>query len=191
MPPDEIASLSDLRQSVDTTDINFSNESLLEVSELVKRQSKLENEVEDMEEALKERKERLKHVSEKLLPDALAALNLSRVSLEDGTTIEVKQFYSAKIPEECRAEAFAWLDENGHGSLVKTFVSVPLERTEREKADKLTTELVRMGFSYQQKDDIHPMRLRGFVREQIEEGPGLPMELFGVYVGRQAKIVKK
>jgi len=35
---------------------------------------------------------------------------------------------------------------------------------------------------------VEPMTLKAFVKEQIERGNDLPLDLFGVFVGQRAKI---
>ena len=46
------------------------------------------------------------------------------IKLEGGISVEVKPFYSARIPASRSEEAFDWLRENGHGDLIKNQVSL-------------------------------------------------------------------
>ena len=39
-----------------------------------------------------------------------------------------------------------------------------------------------------QKETVHAMTLRAFIKERVESGDDFPMELFGAYVGQRAII---
>ena len=66
----------------------------------------------------------------------MAELNLSKIDLEDGSSISVSKYYSASIPREKQEEAFNWLVDNEHGDLIKNQVSVSFVRGEETKAQK-------------------------------------------------------
>ena len=38
---------------------------------------------------------------------------------------------------------------------------------------------------------VEPMTLKAFVKDQIEKGSAIPMDLFGIYIGDKAKITKR
>jgi hypothetical protein len=108
--------------------------------------------------------------------------------MEDGSSIEVKAFYSASITEARRAEAFQWLRENGYDDIIKNTVSVRFGRNESGLADKAIDMLRNAGFPVEQAEKVEPMTLKAWVKEQVEKGREFPSELFGAYIGQRATI---
>jgi hypothetical protein len=182
--------------SIDFEDVasdlqDIKEEGLSRIASLVKQQLALEAFVADLEEDLAKAKKDLKEVAENQLPAAMAEYGMAKVKMDDGSEIAVSKFYSASIPKARQEEAFDWLRDNGHESLIKNQVAVSFGRSEDAKAQKLMDQLQADGFETQQKVWVEPMTLKAFVKEQIEGGAPIPSDLFGIYIGEQAKIKRK
>ena len=144
------------------------------------------------EEQLKKLKEVESTLSEQTIPNLMQQAGVSMIKLSDGSSVEVKPFYSARIPASKSEEAFHWLRENGHGDLIKNQVSLEFGMKQDNEAKSLVEELKQKGLAVQQKTSVHPSSLRGFVREQIQDlGKDVPAELFGTYVANKTKITTK
>ena len=170
----------------DLTSINQSGIST--VSNLCKQQITLEQRVADLELELKETKRELRKVSEDLLPAALQEHGVTELKMEDGSEITVAPYYSASIAKDRQDEAFRWLTEAGHGSLIKNHVTAAFGRGEDNSAKDLLAELEQRGLQTQTKTWVEPMTLKSFVKEQVEKGENLPYDLLGIFVGQRAKI---
>lgn len=170
---------------------DIKEEGLSRIASLVRQQLALEKRVEDLEAELASAKKDLKEVAEGSLPSAMAEYGMAKLKMDDGSEIAVSKFYSASIPKARQDEAFDWLRENNHDSLIKNQVSVSFGRAEDTKAQRLLDRLEAEGFSTQQKVWVEPMTLKAFVKEQVESGSPIPSELFGIYIGEQAKIKRK
>jgi hypothetical protein len=158
------------------------------IAALGKRAKNLQREIEDLERVFKERKEQYRKLTEETIPEALASLGMKSFRMEDGSSIDVKAFYSASISEARRAEAYAWLRENGFDDIIKNTVSVRFGRGEDELCSGLLNLLGEKGFPADQAEKVEPMTLKAWVREQVERGNEFPTELFGVYIGQKATI---
>ena len=144
------------------------------------------------EEELKKLKEVETTLSEQTIPNLMQQAGLSLLKLADGSSVEVKPFYSARIPASRSDEAFNWLRENGHGDLIKNQVSLEFGMKQDNEAKSIIEELKAKGLPVKQKTTVHPSSLRGFVREQIQDlGKDVPAELFGTYVANKTKITTK
>lgn len=151
----------------------------------------LEKELADLEENLRAKKEQVRRVTEQDLPEAMDKIGMAEFKLTDGTKIGVSKFYNASISEERKPEAFGWLEDNGHASIIKTEVSVKFGKGELELAKEFL-EFAR-GWNGANIDpgldqSVHWQTLRAFVKEQVESGASLPFDTFGVYIGRKAKV---
>ena len=155
------------------------------------RQRKLVKHISVLENDLNMAKEQLRRLQEQDLPEAMDEVGMIAFKLDDGAEIKVKAFYNASIPEERKEEAFDWLKENDFEGLIKGEVKVSFGKGEYEVAQAFL-RFVR-GFNQKSidpeyKEHVHWQSLRAFVREQIEGGHPLPLETFGVFIGRKAEL---
>lgn len=158
------------------------------ISNLARRAKQLEKEIEDQESVLKERKEQYRKITEETIPEALSGMGMRSFKMADGSSIDVKPFYSATITEARRAEAFKWLRERGYDDIIKNTVSVRFGRKEDELAARAINLLRAQGFAVEQTEKIEPQTLKAWVKERVEKGQPLDSELFGVYIGQKAVI---
>ena len=117
-------------------------------------------------------------------------MNLQKFTLTDGSEIAIKPVYSASIPKDRRDEAYDWLRENGFGDLVKNNVTVTFGRGEDEKAVEFQGLVRSNGFEPVQLEKVEPMTLKGWLRERVEAGDAVPLDLFGAYIANRATITR-
>jgi hypothetical protein len=168
--------------------LKVEDENISGIAKLAKRAKTLEKEVDELETVIKERKDQLRKLTEQTIPEALAELGMSAFKMDDGSSIEVKAFYSASIPAARKAEAFEWLREHGYDDIIKNTVSVRFGRGEDELSARLVNLLMQEGYPIQQAEKIEPMTLKAWVKEQVERGNEFPSELFGAYIGQKESI---
>lgn len=163
---------------------------LASVSELVDKQIRLEDELAELEARVKAKSEELRRVAFDELPAAMAELGIRDVRTTGGARVEVKSFVQASIPKLRQDEAFAWLREHGHGDLVKHEVKVALGAGEDAAAVELVASIRARGLIADDKATVHSQTLKAFVREQVESGAEIPLDLFGVHLGQEAKVTR-
>ena len=164
-----------------------------EIFEAMEKDSKVdikENDLSNISEMGRKLTEKHKEVSEDLLPNKLRELGVSEFKLDDGTSMSIQQYYSARITPENRDVCFNWLEANGLGDVIKNTVSANFGRGEDIQAEELMLELENKGHSLLQKKWVEPMTLKAVVKEQVEKGNDLPLEAFKVYVGQKIKVKK-
>jgi len=113
------------------------------------------------------------------------------IKLTDGTAVEIKPYYGARIPASRTEEAFNWLRENNFADLIKNNVTLTFGRNEDNVAKSIVDDLRNKGHNVKQAEKVEPMTLKAFVREQIEKGKDVPADLFGVYVATRTKLTTK
>jgi len=172
----------------DAAALGVKEDGLKGLTALARRAKVLEHEMDELEAALKERKESYRRVTEESLPEAMAELGMKSFVMDDGSKVDVKPFYSATISAERRAEAYEWLRSRNFDDIIKNTVSVRFGRGEDELCARLLDLLRQQGYPADQAEKIEPMTLKAWVKEQIERGAELPTELFGVYIGQKATI---
>ena len=172
-------------------DSDVTNDELANVSSLAQKQINLTNEVSQIEDMLKAKKEQLRLVQEQELPDALSEVGLTQIVLSSGEKISLSEFYSAHISKANQQQAYQWLIENGHDGIIKNEVSLKFNRGESQIVDETVLALKSRGLSPEVKQSIHPSTLKAFVKEQLTTGNDIPTEPFGIYIGTKANIKKE
>ena len=161
---------------------------LKQLEEQIVKMVSLERAIDQFEELLKETKEHLTHVSDKVIPDLMDEAGLAEFTTKSGFKVVVKPFYNGKITTENEGECFQWLEQSGNSGLIKHNVEVKLGRSEHELATKITAYLAGLGVDYSDKESVHWATLNAFIKEQITKGHAFPMELFNVFIGRTTKL---
>lgn len=160
----------------------------------------LEMEVEKLTDRLKDAKRDLNILLTKTLPDMFQEAQIKVLGLEaEGNTPEyvatLSPFYSAGIPtswdEAKRRKAFDWLDENGHGDLIKTRVEVDFAREKRDEANEAIAALNDLGLDPEVKEAVHQATLTAWLKEQVEDGNTPPLDVIGGVVGKTIKLKRK
>lgn len=160
------------------------------VSTLANKQLQLAQELLELEEAVKAKKEEFRLTSEQELPEAMQTAGLTEIVLSTGEKISVTEFYNAHISKANQELAYQWLVENGHEGLIKNEVSLKFGREEGQVVDETVMALKSRGLSPEVKQSVHPSTLKAFVKEQLTSGKDIPTEPFGIYIGSKA-IIKK
>ena len=162
-----------------------------ELSELCARLLELQRQITRCEENIKELRSQERLLSENEIPNLMQQAGITSLKLMDGSSVSFKPEYYAKIPVSKTNEAFDWLSFNGFGDLIKNQVSLTFGKSEDNVANSLVEDLKSKGHNVSQKKKVEPMTLKAFVREQIQSGQKLPMDLFGVYVSNKTTIKTK
>lgn len=167
-----------------------SDDELSRVSDLARQQREQEHVVQDLENRLKAEKKRLRQIQEVDLPEAMHEAGLSEAALQDGSRIVVKEGVNAHISKDRQDEAFHWLEQHGHGELIKSMATVNIGRDD-EMRQRVTQALQDAGVSQDIMDfvrKVEPQTLKAWAREQVRQGNTPPEDLFGLYQFRQAKV---
>ena len=158
-----------------------------QLTDKVQQLKNLEDEIRNAEESVKKLKEQARIISELEIPSMMKEMNITKLKLSDGESVEVGKFYSASIPAEKQDEAFTWLRNNGLGDVIKNDITVTFGRGEDNKAAQYAVLAKGQGYEPVQKVGVHPQTLKGVVRECHESGINLP-DCFKTYVGNRTNI---
>lgn len=175
--------------------IKVTEEDLKELSKLANKQLVLEMKIDELEKELESYKKQLKLVAEGLIPEAMQKIGMSSFALTNGAEITVKSFYSGKIDDENRYAATKWLNENGHGAILKKELVLDFGKKEGidwqplvKKVKELVREKEEIDINATVKEGVHHATLNAFIKEQVQGGKEFPLDIFKAYVGTRAKI---
>ena len=168
--------------------IDIDQDNVKSISDKCHQLNELQSQLKEKEEAISKLKHKVRDMEERIIPEMMQEAGVSKIKLKDGTEVEIKPFYAAKIPESRVEEAFSWLRGKGFEDLIKNTVTASFGRGQDNQVSELISVCEKFGFNYNKKEKVEPMTLKAFVREQAEGGKELPFDLFGVYIANKTKI---
>ena len=175
----------------DQTEVLDRTENIKSLASQVKSLKELEDELKADEESLKNKKKEIERISGEVIPTMLSEMGLSSLKLADGSAVDVKPYYTANISIVNREAAYGWLRSNGLGDIIKNDITVSFGRNEDNKAAEYANLAKGQGYQPTQKLKVEPMTLKALVRERIENGKDMPMDIFNVFVGNRTKLTRK
>ena len=146
-----------------------------------------------LEEQLKALGAKIQHVERHELIDMFDAAGISSVTVDSSGNLpafvaERTTLYGAKIPDERRMEAFAWFEQQGHGDLIKSVITIQFGMQEHEERLRAMKILNDNHIEYYTNESVHHMTLKAFVKHEVQRGHVIPMDLLGAYVFDEVKI---
>ena len=171
--------------------IDIDQDNVKSISDKCHQLNELQSQLKEKEEAISLLKHKIRDLEERIIPEMMQEAGVSLLKLKDGSTVEVKPFYAAKIPESRVEEAFSWLRDKGFEDLIENNVTASFGSGQDNQVSELIGVCEKFGFNYNKKEKVEPMTLKAFVREQVETGKELPFDLFGVYIANKTKITNK
>ena len=157
------------------------------VTALVREVRRIESDLEELEGQQKKLISRKRFLEEQEIPSALTEAGVSEFTTLEGLKVSTK-FIVGSIPAERKDEAFQWLDDHGHGGIIKRGVQVNFDKGSTEAAEAAAEAMRKMGLDPKVTLNIHAQTFMSFAREQINKGNMLPLDRWGVFYGTKAVI---
>ena len=157
------------------------------LSGLVRQLNNIQQQIDDAEQHLKALKKEKQSIAFEQIPMLMDERSLERVDV-DGLSVKLKPFVTASIPADRKQEAFNWLREHGLDDIIKNDIIVSFGRGQDNQAGDVMYDLEQKGFHPEQKTHIHSMTLKAFVRERVEQGLPIDLDMFGAFVARTAEV---
>lgn len=143
------------------------------------------------EETLRAAQRKVRAISEVSIPELMDEVGVSEFTTKSGIKLSVKDNLRVSPPAARRQEAYDWLVEHGLGDLVKRNVIVGFGRDEGDQALELLEDLEGKGLRTKEERKVESATLKKHIRELLEQGADVPLDLFGTTQFRQTKITQK
>ena len=173
----------------DTTLDKVQEGDMKNLSSLVKDLDQITLDINSKEEELKALKLQKHKMSTEQIPSMMDEMGVQRLDVEN-LSVSLKPLINASIPPTRRDEAYQWLRDNGLDDIIKNDVIMSFGKGEDNMAGDIMYELEKRGMHPEKKTHIHSMTLKAFIRERVEKGLPIDLDLFGGYVARTA-IIKR
>lgn len=172
-----------------TTSEPVGEDKLTRITNLAREMLNAELEVAVAEQNLKDAQAKLRDISQFKLPALMEEVGQTEFKLKDGTKISLKEDVKASIPKASQDAAFKYLEDHGHGALIKREIKVSFGKDEEAWAKKFMADLAKRKkpVKAENKRSVHPQTLQAWLREQLSNGEPVPLETFGAFIYKVAK----
>ena len=160
------------------------------LSDLVRALKRVEQQIDDAEIHMKSLKAEKHKLSVELIPGLMDEMGVERLDV-DGVTVSRKMMVHASIPVDRREDAYAWLRENNLDHIIKNDVVVSFGKGQDNEAGHVVGLLREQGFDPDTKTHIHASTLKAFVKERVENGKPIDLDMFGAFIANAAEIKRK
>jgi hypothetical protein len=160
----------------------------------------VEAEINQLERSLEVAKSRKKDITMRELPDLMMQYGQDKIGVPGlGVEFVLEPYYHANIksdwPDDVREKAFAYLEGENAGDLIKAFITLQFRKEDFELAKQLF-EFLRSkenlaGATINLEKGVAWNTLTSWLREQIESGKVVPLETIGATVGHVVKLKKR
>ena len=180
-----------LQAYADAADIKVGDNLLAQISLTADEIKDLQQEIAGDEAEVKRKKEKLRQLTEDTLPGLMDAAGQKEVTTSDGLVVTLDENIYANISEERKNAAFAWLIANGHEALIKNEFTVAFPKDSLEAVEAFEDYLnknLRRKANLKHKTSVHPSTLSSWVREELDAGSEIPLDLLGVTRRKVCKV---
>lgn len=145
--------------------------------------------VDELKAELDRAEDALKLLARETIPELLERAGLSEIKLAGGAVVTLKEAVHGSIIKSREEEAFAWMEENGYGSLIKRNFNIKFGRDDEAWADKFARDCSqrKKPLDLVRVKKVEPMTLKKFIKDRSEEGTELP-EAFSTHRYVAAKL---
>ena len=93
----------------DQQDAMKRTDNIQSLADQVERLEAMQQQLEIQEEAIKEKKKQIQHISGEVIPTMMSEMGLAELKLHDGSHLKVSTSYKAHISEANKEMAYNWL----------------------------------------------------------------------------------
>lgn len=177
----------------DDANISKDPNAITKLGTLCLKMAELSQEAEELEARLADIKHQIREYSENLIPTVMGEIGLTQIKTPGGLTIEMIEEVRASLPKDERRErALAYIRQCGDAGLIKTEFTVSFGKDADHYANIFAEALETLpGLEHAQmsrEQTVNHQSLLKFLRDQIRAEAEPPLEAFGAFVQRLARV---
>nr|QIG67169.1 hypothetical protein EVB34_064 [Rhizobium phage RHph_TM26] len=147
--------------------------------------------VERAEAELKKAQNRLKDLQETTMVDLMNDAGQTELTTVDGYIVSIKETVRGQPTKENAPAAYKWLRDKKHGGIIKSTIQAQLGKVDEKLVAKALAALSKLKIQAGVKEEVHWQTLGALVRELLDKGENIPLDLLGVQVIKGAVVKPK
>ena len=144
--------------------------------------------VENLERQLEESKAEVKRLADEVLPTLMDTVGVKDFTLDTDDRLVRGQHVYTSIAKANMPQAVEWLENNNFGSIVKSEITIPIEKGDHEGRALIETLLCKARIDYVLASNIHHSTLKAFGKQSVEVGRALP-EAIAVHIQPHVELI--
>lgn len=161
------------------------------ITKLAEEMTNKDKEIAKLELEIKKAKEQRREIAEQKLPELMEQVGLTEVRTRTGLPVKLSEKLFTSIAGAKKPAAIAWLDENGHGGIVKRNVVIAFNKCDQDKVAALLRLIGKNWPNHKTELDVHSSSVKSLVARLLEEGVDVPQDTFGIHRVNVAEIKSK
>jgi hypothetical protein len=152
----------------------------------------LDKQIKELEDLLITLNGRSNELKTKVIPDKMAEIGITEFATPEGKRLRIEKFVAGSLPKEPekRAAAIKALESWEADDVIKSELNLKFSKQEHNQALALADDLRNQGFAVEVTSGVHPQTYCALIRERLEDGDPVDLEVMGVFVGNKTKIVE-
>lgn len=163
---------------------------LADITALAEEGERKQAELDELNFKAQQLQQEIDGIYRRRLPELMKEAAMDEFKLQDGTKLSLKTEIKTSISAANAPRAYQWLEEHDFDGIIKSKVISEFGRGDMEEANAVVEMLKAEGIDAELNRTIHPATLKSFVKERLEEGTNLPLDLFGVFEYEIVKATK-
>ncbi len=160
--------------------------------DLVLTMQRHEVDLAELNQQVKDKKAAIADIAEMQLPVLVESIGLGdELPLANGTKLVIQRNHGASPLVANRDKVWDWMEEKGHGHLVKRTLLAAFGKGDDLDVAKLRYLLDAANVNFSEVRKVESSTLSKFVRDAEGRGEEIPEDIFGVYRTAVAKITGK
>lgn len=142
-----------------------------------------------MQQKIDELDVQIKRYQEQLIPDVAEGVE-GKLQLSDGTVITIKEDIRINASRDKKPGIVKWLTDIGSDSIVRRQLVCEFDKGEGDKFNAIRQAIAATDSTVPMKStvDVHHMTLKALVKEMLENGEEVPIDVLGLFRQRIAKV---
>src|SRR6185312_13633074 len=175
------------------------------VAKNARKLARLQMEVDDLEQRLKDKKAELRLFAFDTMPELMRSEHISDLGLDNGYRLELDEVFEANLPAKSTIEkadedeqpallkrfqdGIKWLLKNKADDIIKNRLTIDLGKDSKKETEAILAIAKKLRVPVDQSQTVHPGTLKKYLKEKLAKGANVPLETFAVQVGQRAKII--
>lgn len=163
------------------------------LTNLAARQVEIEDEIAETEQKLKDLGEKLRTIAWQQLPEMMEKCGAEELTIKGGYKVKVEKKLQVSVPKKNKEKAYAWVEDQGGSALVKRAFVIAFDKEQEKFARKFKRdcEQRKNALPMEETKTVHSQTLNKFLRDKMADGVDVPLDLFGGFQQKIAKITTK
>ncbi|RPJ39964.1 MAG: hypothetical protein EHM35_00840 [Planctomycetaceae bacterium] len=165
-------------------------DALGKISTLAEEMADLGQQIEAAEALVERLTKQRDEIAERRLPELFDQVGMKEFKTTQGVHLVKKDKVQHSVSKDRKAAAMKWLDEHGHGGMIKNTVVVAFNKGQEKEVADLRKTLEPKFENVRTDQEVASASLGALIRSLIEEGKEVPHDVFGIHEFSIVEIAK-